>query len=166
MGGEVAAPAEVEHDGARHDRHHLTGGAHRQADPVVEEPTHHPVGGTETEGATAREHHGVHAVDHVARVEQVGLTGSGAAAAHVDTGHSTAGWSEHHCRSGEPAVTPAARLPDLQPGDIREAVGGSGPYRHALVSVVRSWAVVPDSARRSVGIAAMSWRVYACWGSS
>ena len=64
----------------------------------------HTVGGGEPERAAAREHHRVHPLDQVARVQQVGLAGARAAAAHVDSGNGAVVGGQDHRGTAQPAV--------------------------------------------------------------
>ena len=80
-GHEITAAAQVEHHRGGHDRHHPAG--HREADPGRLQPGHHPVRRGQAVRAAAAEHHGVHPLHGVARVQQVGLPGAGRRPAHV-----------------------------------------------------------------------------------
>ena len=97
----IAAEAEIEQDGGRHDRHHA-GGAHVPADAALFEILHDALRGVEAVGAAARQHDRVDAVDHVERVEQIGLAGARRAAALRHAAHGAVAVDEHHGAAGRP----------------------------------------------------------------
>ena len=77
-----AADRQIEDHRAGHDRHHAA--VHRHAAVVFLQPAHDAVGGRQTVGAAAGEHHGVDVAHGVGRVEQIGLAGAGRPAAAID----------------------------------------------------------------------------------
>ena len=111
------AHAQVEQDRRRHDGH--MGHAHVETDLAFFQVAHHAAGRVQAERAAAGQHHGVHFLDHVGRIEQVGLARAGRRAAHVHARRG-AGLGDDHRAAGRP---PRVRVvPDLQPRHL-----GDGP---------------------------------------
>ena len=132
-GPHVAAAAEVEDDRTRHDRHDGAGIADRVAETGVGQPAYDTVGGREAEGAAAAHDDRLHALDEVARVEQVGLAGARSATTHVDTADRSGDRREHHGRPGQPAVADPLVVPHADALDVDEAVRRSRPHDDAPV---------------------------------
>src|SRR5665648_1160865 len=124
MPGEVAASAKIEDDSAGHDRDNLTRSTNRVADPRLEEPLHHPVGGRKPEGTSARQHDGVNPLDEVARVKGIGLSGAGSTSANVNPGNGAAFGGQDHRGTGQPAVNAAIGMAHPDAGHVGQAVGG------------------------------------------
>src|SRR5665647_244992 len=125
-GPEVAAAAEVEDDGAGHDRDDLTRPARRIADPGPEEPLHHAVGGRKPERAPTRQRYGVDLFDHVARVQDVGLAGARSTPANVNPSNGTTLRREDHRGAGQPPVAATPGMPHPDTCHVGQAVSRPG----------------------------------------
>ena len=78
----------------------------------------------------------MHALDRVARVEQVGLPGARAAAAHVHPTDDAVGSGQHDRRAGQPAVAAPGGVADADAGHVGEGVGRTrADSGHAVVPV-------------------------------
>ncbi len=96
-------------------------GADREPAAALGQPGHHAGRRGEPVGAAARQAHRVDALDDVDRVERVGLTRPGPAAAHVDAADRSRRRQDHG-RAGEPAAAGALVVADRHAGDIGEVV--------------------------------------------
>ncbi|GDY44888.1 hypothetical protein SANT12839_057700 [Streptomyces antimycoticus] len=90
------------------------------------QPGGHPRGAVEPERAAAGQHDGIDALDQIARIEGIGLPGTGTTAAHIDRGDRTALGGQHHGRPGQPTAAGPLGMAHPQSTDIREAVGRTG----------------------------------------
>ena len=100
---------------------------------------HHPVGRRQPVRAAAGQHHGVHPLDHVPRVQQVGLPGARAAAAYVHPAdRARRGPAPRSSRSASPSpsavwcpISNPSIIPPLsgQPSSSTSAVRPSGWHR-------------------------------------
>ena len=61
---------------------------------------HYAVGSRQAKGGTARQHHGVDALDRIMRLQKVCFAGARAAAAHVDAAERATRPAVEHCDSG------------------------------------------------------------------
>ena len=117
----VAAVEQVEHDRARHDRHHRVADA--EAAALLAHISLHAGGGIEPEGRAAGQHDGVDAFHGLRRIEQGGLARAGPAAAHIDARHH--GLVEHHDgRAG--AELGVAGMADADAGNIGDEIACHG----------------------------------------
>ncbi len=93
-----AADAEIEKNGAGHDRH--VGDAGVVSNAALFEKIAHAAGGFETKGAAPREHDGMHIRRDMAGVQRVELAGTGGRTADVHAAHRI-GAAENDSASGE-----------------------------------------------------------------
>ena len=143
----VAAEAEVEQDRGRHDRHHA-GGAHVPADLPLLEIAHDALRGVEAVGAAARQHDRVDLVDHVERIEQIGLARARRAAALRHAAHGALAVDEHHGAAGRPLGQ--REVADADARHVRDAAVHERRARRRRPATVRAPATVAAMARAAV----------------
>ena len=76
------AHRQVKQHGGGHDGYQAK--AHGQANALFFKPLHDTTGGIQPPGAAACQRDGVHAIDQIGRVQQVGLAGARCRAPHID----------------------------------------------------------------------------------
>jgi hypothetical protein len=106
-----AANAQVEEHRRRNNRHARR--SRVKADALIGQRAHDAVGGGQPKGAAARQHHRMHLGHHAARIEQIGLAGSGRAAAHI-----------HRAKRGPGAPDDGAAGASLQVGIMPDEDAG------------------------------------------
>ena len=156
----LAAEAEVHEDRRRHDRHLRVGDL--EADLALVEIAHHAAGGVEAEGAAARQHDRVDALDAVRRIEQLDVARAGRAAAHVDAGDDAVGAGQDHGAAGRPLGQRV--VADRQAGDggeaLRRAQSRAGPGAGACAARTPARASAPSPVDAAASLPIMAARSY------
>ncbi|GCB48523.1 hypothetical protein SNL152K_5848 [Streptomyces sp. NL15-2K] len=145
---EVAAPPQIEDTGGRHHRHDMRRiHPHGHSAPPLLQPGHHPGRRVEPVRAAAGQHDRLDLLHQVARVEGVGLLGTGTSASYVHGGDGATLRGQHDCRTGEPTVPGSRRMSHPHTGNVRQSVNCHEP---SLVQPPRTYpgrmSTAPDPA--------------------
>src|SRR5882762_7369802 len=124
VGERGAAPSRVEEDRARNDRHDVAP-AHRESDALTLQTLHDPAGRRQTVGAPSAQRDGVDDLDHVLRLQQVGLSrpGRSSALTHPARHALAALLGNHDSRAGQRM---AREVANLDAGHVGDGVIGAG----------------------------------------
>ena len=130
----IGANAHVPHHQVeQHSGRHQRQASHANVQPhaLFFEPAHSAGGGLQAPGTAARKHDGVHLLDQVAGVEQIGLARAGRGATHIDTGHGPRTGQHHAAARGAAAFSEMADLDTGHTGDAAHVAGAGRGRNHA-----------------------------------
>ena len=115
------AHRQVEQHGGGHDGHAPY--AHVQAHAMLFQPAHGAAGRIQPPGAAPREHDGMHLLDQVAGVQQIGFARAGGGAAHIHTRHGALARQDGGAARGAARVSEMAHFNAGHAGDAASIAG-------------------------------------------